>query len=216
MPQTVQAKSGLAVERTFGGGTEYAGERLPADRGRHVSANSTTVWVASRAGRRRWSLSRSGSPVCAFYWLVPIRDPLGRFASLCFGLLSGYFSFVTHVYPWYMPPVTLFGLVAVVSGLIRVAGYGRAAAPVPGSTACEADPPRHPVERLSGKGGTGSRPRVVAWCRRLGNRASKSAPAPSEGWGFSKSLINDAEALPRAGLGWLPLMSRIGTGTSDE
>jgi hypothetical protein len=68
---------------------------------------------------------------CSAYWLIPIRDPLGRMASFCFAALTIYFaSSVLHVYPWYMPPVALFGIVTLASGWIHLAGAIPRLAPV--------------------------------------------------------------------------------------
>jgi hypothetical protein len=65
---------------------------------------------------------------CAVYWILPMRDTegrrvedrLGKFASLSFALLCLYFSFVTVVYPWYTPPVTLLGIVVLVRGIFTL------------------------------------------------------------------------------------------------
>ena len=66
---------------------------------------------------------------CSLYWLVPLPDPLGRLASFGFTFLSVYFSFVTHVYPWYMPPVAMFGVVALASGSLNLVGRVSIAGP---------------------------------------------------------------------------------------
>jgi hypothetical protein len=61
--------------------------------------------------------------IASFYWLVPLDDRVGRMASFCFLAAGVYFAvFVKHVYPWYRPPVALFGIVAVASGLVHLAG----------------------------------------------------------------------------------------------
>jgi hypothetical protein len=53
----------------------------------------------------------------ALYVFVPTQDRLGRLASGCFGFLCLYLSYLGFVYPWYLGPVTLFGLVAVTRGI---------------------------------------------------------------------------------------------------
>ena len=51
--------------------------------------------------------------LCAAYWLIPSKDRLGKIASFCFAALCLYFSFQGYVYPWYLPPATLLGLVTL-------------------------------------------------------------------------------------------------------
>jgi hypothetical protein len=57
---------------------------------------------------------------CALYWLLPVKDRLGRSASLGFVILSLYYSTGIYVFPWYVPPVTLCGLVVLASGAFTV------------------------------------------------------------------------------------------------
>jgi hypothetical protein len=59
--------------------------------------------------------------VAALYWLCPVRDRLGRVSSFCFFLLCGYLSFLSNAFPWYMPPVAVLGLVAVVRCMMTIA-----------------------------------------------------------------------------------------------
>jgi hypothetical protein len=68
----------------------------------------------------------------ALYWLFPVKERLGRMASFCFALLIGYLSFLYYVFPWYMPAVTLFALVALSQGLASLAGGTAPAAAGPG------------------------------------------------------------------------------------
>jgi hypothetical protein len=58
---------------------------------------------------------------CATYWLVPIRDRLGRAASLCYAVLCLYLEYMLIVYPWYLPPVKIFGLIVLARGIITLA-----------------------------------------------------------------------------------------------
>jgi hypothetical protein len=57
----------------------------------------------------------------ALYWLLPLRDRLGRLASFVFLCLCGYLAFLSHAFPWYLPPAAACGLVAVARGGARVA-----------------------------------------------------------------------------------------------
>jgi hypothetical protein len=57
---------------------------------------------------------------CALYWLVPVRDPVGRTASLCYALLCLYLAFLAVVAPWYCPPVALCGLVVLALGVFTL------------------------------------------------------------------------------------------------
>jgi hypothetical protein len=56
---------------------------------------------------------------CGVYWLVPSADRLGRMASLAYLLGCVYLSFYAATgyngvpFPWYLPPVNLFGLVVL-------------------------------------------------------------------------------------------------------
>ena len=59
------------------------------------------------------------------YWLVPIQDRLGRFASVVFFVLAVYIASMGFPYPWYMPPIALCGLIALVGGSFAVARLAR-------------------------------------------------------------------------------------------
>jgi hypothetical protein len=56
---------------------------------------------------------------CAIYWAIPSADRLGRMASLVYLLGCLYLSFYTATsyngfpFPWYLPPVNLFGIVVL-------------------------------------------------------------------------------------------------------
>lgn len=51
---------------------------------------------------------------CSVYWLLPVRDRLGRMASLGFTIFCVYFASMIQVFPWYAPPATLLGLLVLV------------------------------------------------------------------------------------------------------
>ncbi len=54
---------------------------------------------------------------CALYWLLPVRERIGRAASLGFFIMCLYFSYMAMPFPWYIPPATLLGLIALISGV---------------------------------------------------------------------------------------------------
>jgi 4-amino-4-deoxy-L-arabinose transferase-like glycosyltransferase len=70
---------------------------------------------------------------CAVYWIVPSQNRLGRRASFCFALLTLYLSFLAQLFPWYTPPVTVCGLLVLVTaaGAVRTRFLARGR-PVPG------------------------------------------------------------------------------------
>jgi hypothetical protein len=125
VPHTVQAKSGLDDDegKPIGERFQKAWNRFPEEAAagmfRPIYYNmGTTGWY-----RGLEPITLVLGLFSAFYWLVPINDRVGRMASFCFFALCVYFAgFVLHIYPWYMPPVTLFGLVALASGLVNLAG----------------------------------------------------------------------------------------------
>jgi hypothetical protein len=57
--------------------------------------------------------------VCFSYWMIPGKDPLGRASSLCFALLTLYFTQIT-IFPWYLPPAALFAWVTLTCALTRL------------------------------------------------------------------------------------------------
>jgi hypothetical protein len=91
--------------------------------------------------------SLAASAFAALYWLLPVKDRTGRLASLCFTLLFVYHLIVPAIFPWYLPPLAVCGIVALVRGLFTLARlafrYGRAAdilasVPLAGIVACSA------------------------------------------------------------------------------
>jgi hypothetical protein len=58
-------------------------------------------------------VSRALSLFCMGYWLLPVRDVPGRQASLTFAILIGYTVFIPVIFPWYLPPIALCGLVVL-------------------------------------------------------------------------------------------------------
>jgi hypothetical protein len=58
----------------------------------------------------------------AVYWLLPVRDPFGRMASLCFAMLVGYSMIVPTVFPWYYPPAAMCSSLVLVHGLFVLTG----------------------------------------------------------------------------------------------
>ncbi len=68
---------------------------------------------------------------CASYWLIPVRDTLGRTCSLAFALIGLYLTLLNYMFPWYAPPALMLGLVVLARGvptlIERVLGPGRGA-----------------------------------------------------------------------------------------
>lgn len=56
------------------------------------------------------------------YWLLPLNDRLGRMASFCFTLLSVYLAYLALPFPWYVPPVAVFAMICLCSGIVTLAG----------------------------------------------------------------------------------------------
>jgi hypothetical protein len=71
-------------------------------------------WVSSALGL-----------LAGVYWLLPVRDPFGRMASLCFALLVGYSLLIPTVYPWYYPPAAMCCSLVLVQGLFTLADASR-------------------------------------------------------------------------------------------
>jgi hypothetical protein len=71
-------------------------------------------WVSSALGL-----------LAGVYWLLPVRDPFGRMASLCFALLVGYSLVIPTVFPWYYPPAAMCGSLVLVQGLFTLADVVR-------------------------------------------------------------------------------------------
>jgi hypothetical protein len=60
--------------------------------------------------------------IASIYWLIPSQDRLGRLASLLFVLTAMYMSLVSigaYASPWYLPSVSVFGIVAIARGVSR-------------------------------------------------------------------------------------------------
>jgi hypothetical protein len=58
--------------------------------------------------------------LCCIYWLLPNVDRLGRMASLCCLLLCLYNLAVPALFPWYMPPIAMCGIIALTRGTPRL------------------------------------------------------------------------------------------------
>ena len=53
------------------------------------------------------------------YWILPVRDRLGRMASFAFLIVCLYLV-VVYAFPWYLPPLAMFGSIALALGLARL------------------------------------------------------------------------------------------------
>jgi hypothetical protein len=75
------------------------------------------------SGEPRWitTLSFILAFFCLFYWLLPVDDRLGRFASLCFAVLCFYFAYMPTLFPWYTPPAGLCALIVLSRGVFTLA-----------------------------------------------------------------------------------------------
>jgi len=65
-------------------------------------------------------LTAAVSVFCMFYWLAPVKDRLGRAASLSFFVICFYFTYMPSVACWYMPPLALLGMVAIARAAITL------------------------------------------------------------------------------------------------
>jgi hypothetical protein len=114
VPNTIRAKAGYdsAGYHDWGQALLLTLQRFP---GRSADVFRPTVY--NFGGWPPWlgALAQCLGLFCAVYWLVPTSDRFGRKASFCFALLSLYLSFLAIPFPWYLPPVTVCGLLVIVS-----------------------------------------------------------------------------------------------------
>jgi hypothetical protein len=121
VPQTVVAKANLEA-----GAWAHLAERLgdlPALY--FVKAGMMFLPLYPAPGLEGWlagaaPVALAVGAFAACYWLVPVQDPLGRFASLSFALVVLGMHFYMFIFPWYMPPVALLGTVAMVRGVFTL------------------------------------------------------------------------------------------------
>jgi len=73
----------------------------------------------------------------AAYWLLPLRDRLGRACSLAFAMIGLYLTMLNYMFPWYAPPALMLGLIVLARGVPTliglVAGRGRVAGIIAGT-----------------------------------------------------------------------------------
>jgi len=60
-----------------------------------------------------------------FYWVIPLKDRLGRMISFANFLMYPYFIFIPR-FPWYFPPIAMLSLFVVVNGLFTLSRQTRA------------------------------------------------------------------------------------------
>jgi hypothetical protein len=65
-------------------------------------------------------LSCALSGFCAVYWLLPVQDRLGRAASFFFVCLAAYLVAIPFLFAWYLPPLTMCGMVVLARGIPRL------------------------------------------------------------------------------------------------
>ena len=126
VPHTIVAKSRVEGS-TLGFFLDYL-QHLP-DKVMYVAAQVfRPIYVSEMAG---WvgqgalealagRLTKAAGVFCAFYWLLPVRDRLGRMLSVCFLVLCLYFCYMYMLFPWYLPPATMLGLLILTRGVVTL------------------------------------------------------------------------------------------------
>ena len=109
VPQSIRAKAPLYPFAHFKGLIKNAWW-LPWQRlagcftGTYADLGGWPAWT--------WIEARLLAGFCAFWFLVPSSDRLGRMASLAFCLFGFYLGYIIP-FPWYYPPVTALGLLVL-------------------------------------------------------------------------------------------------------
>ena len=122
VPHTVTAKS--SVELSF---LVHVKSVIVDFTGRYfTNASKAFLPILIELGPDRWHpglglVTKFLAGFCATYWALPVRERLGRMASACFALLCLYFACIPIVAYWYLPPVSMLGLVALVRGVPTIA-----------------------------------------------------------------------------------------------
>jgi hypothetical protein len=129
IPQTLLAKAPLPATNLPGRWFTIAG-RLPE----RAEAIFAPVYYPFLWNSPRWIgwFSRLLALGAGAYWLLPSRDLRARVASFSFMLLTSYFCYMEVVFPWYLPPAALCGLVvlaSIIGSLSQAERIGWAARP---------------------------------------------------------------------------------------
>jgi hypothetical protein len=117
IPQTLLAKAPLPTTTIVGRFLTMA-RRLPE----RAEAIFAPVYYPLLWNSPRWIgwFCRALALCAGLYWLLPSRDLRARVASFSFMLLTFYFCYMEVVFPWYLPPAVLCGLVVLVSIIGRL------------------------------------------------------------------------------------------------
>jgi hypothetical protein len=126
VPNTIRAKADPDAPHTLFAMIRHTIEWLPTRtattfRPIYPTFGSWPMAIAATTAVMGW--------FCALYWLLPVRDRLGRIASFCFGCVSVYLSWLTTDFPWYHPPVAVCGLVVLTRGVCHAAERARPMVP---------------------------------------------------------------------------------------
>ena len=78
----------------------------------YYTAQATDWFGLEIWGQLLNGLTRIVGVIALLYFTYPVQDRFGRAMSLCFTILCTYFSYMSRVYPWYFPPVTMLGAIA--------------------------------------------------------------------------------------------------------
>lgn len=131
VPHTITAKSGIGDVRTFGGVIKTIFE-IPFNTG-YSSNTLNQPFLPSYYMIGGWpaeliSYARALGTVCALLWLLPFLRSTVRVASFAYFGANVYLSYFPYFpFPWYLPPVTLLGLITIAaffSQLWHVASFG--------------------------------------------------------------------------------------------
>jgi hypothetical protein len=127
VPHTIQAKFNPFANSLAPGATlQRLAAQWPVAISRafepvYAEAGSWPAWLGV------WSHVLGGA--CAAYWLVPVRDPLGRVASLVFLCGSVYLTWigaVGFIFPWYFTPLGVCGAIVLAAGAAALGERWRA------------------------------------------------------------------------------------------
>jgi hypothetical protein len=124
IPQTLLAKAPLPTTNLVGRLLTMARRLLE-----RAEAIFAPVYYPFLWNSPRWIgwFCRVLALVAGTFWLFPSRDLRARVASFGFMLLTFYFCYMEVVFPWYMPPAALCGLVVFASIISRLSQADQAA-----------------------------------------------------------------------------------------
>ncbi len=119
VPNTISAKSVLMADYSTWQYISYSIMKLPY----------SVIWVFAPVYVQFFGWPSQVIYLGAFlglvsflFWILPSGDKISRSASLIFFLLCLYLSIMFFPYPWYYPPVAIFGIIALVRAVPYVIG----------------------------------------------------------------------------------------------